>query len=494
MAFVAPLLALLVCAQGCGPTAPPRDYYFSPRGSDADGQGTTERPYGSIAKANELGLHAGDRILFEAGQTFDGNLTLDHHDAGTAERPVTIGSYGPGRATIRAGAGTAILVHNAGGVHVRDLVLVGDGRGRNSGSGVEFLNDHSGGKRLEHVRVTAVEASGFGKEGIFVHGAPDDWSPSGYADVAIEDCAAHHNVHTGIYVTGHFDAWRKAYPNENLVVRNCLVHDNAGDPDAVKENRSGSGVFIEGTRTALIESCEARENGSSNRGAHGGPVGIWATLSDRVTIQFCHSHHNHTGGRFDGGGFCLDGGVTHSVLQFNESNDNDGSGYGLFEYDGIPTAEHNALRNNYSRNDGRRNGYAGIHLWNGGPGIEHIEVSHNEVVMPPARGVAAAPPRGIWFQTGCRDVQVTANRFLTAPGVIAIDVAPGQQAVTFKDNVYLTTDGAPVAAGKIAVEWQGRSYISLQAWKSATGQEPPRTAQAASPPNPPAPPREARAE
>ena len=127
MAFVAPLLALLVCAQGCGPTAPPRDYYFSPRGSDADGQGTPERPYGSIAKANELGLHAGDRILFEAGQTFDGNLTLDHHDAGTAERPVTIGSYGPGRATIRAGAGTAILVHNAGGVHVRDLVLVGDG-------------------------------------------------------------------------------------------------------------------------------------------------------------------------------------------------------------------------------------------------------------------------------------------------------------------------------------------------------------------------------
>ena len=47
MFAVAPLVALLVCAQGCGPTAPPRDYYFSPRGSDADGLGTPERPYGS---------------------------------------------------------------------------------------------------------------------------------------------------------------------------------------------------------------------------------------------------------------------------------------------------------------------------------------------------------------------------------------------------------------------------------------------------------------
>src|SRR4051812_41632631 len=437
MFAVAPLVALLVCAQGCGPTAPPRDYYFSPRGSDADGSGSVDHPYGSIQKANQLGLHAGDRLLFEAGQTFDGNLTLDHHDAGTSDRPVAIGSYGRGRATIRAGAGTAILVHNAGGVHVSDLVVVGDGRGRNSGSGIEFLNDRSGGKRLEHVRITGVEASGFGKEGIFVHGAPDDWSPSGYRDVRIENCAAHHNAHTGIYVTGHFDAWRKAYPNEDVCVCYCLVHDNTGDPEAFNENRSGSGVFIEGTRTALVEYCEARENGSLNRGAHGGPVGIWATLSDRVTIQFCRSHNNHTGGRFDGGGFCLDGGVTNSVLQFNQSYENDGSGYGLFEYAGIPTAEHNVIRHNYTRNDGRRNGYAGIHLWNGGPGIAHIEIYHNEVVMP-ATAAAWAPPRGIWLQTGCRDVQVTANRFVTEPGVTTIDVAPGQQAVTFKNNEYLT--------------------------------------------------------
>ena len=97
--------------------------------------------------------------------------------------------------------------------------------------------------------------------------------------------------------------------------------------------------------------------------------------------------------------------------------------------------------------------------------------------MPAAAGAGWRPPRGIWLQTGCRDVQVTANRFVTAPGVTAIDVAPGQQSVTFKSNEYLTPDGAPVGAGKFAVQWQGRSYISLQAWKAESGQEPSPTAQ-----------------
>src|SRR4051812_16661025 len=65
MFAVAPPVALWVCARAGGPPAPPRDYYFSPRGSDADGAGTVDRPYGSIQKANQLGLHAGDRLLFE---------------------------------------------------------------------------------------------------------------------------------------------------------------------------------------------------------------------------------------------------------------------------------------------------------------------------------------------------------------------------------------------------------------------------------------------
>ena len=42
-------------------------------------------------------------------------------------------------------------------------------------------------------------------------------------------------------------------------------------------------------------------------------MGIWASESNRVVIQMCRSTGNRTGGRHDGGGFGLDGGVTNSV-------------------------------------------------------------------------------------------------------------------------------------------------------------------------------------
>src|SRR4051794_9901375 len=67
----AALAGVVLCVQGCAGAPPaPRDYYFSPRGSDADGLGSADRPYQSIAKANGLRLHPGDRVLFEGGQAF----------------------------------------------------------------------------------------------------------------------------------------------------------------------------------------------------------------------------------------------------------------------------------------------------------------------------------------------------------------------------------------------------------------------------------------
>src|SRR5580658_4669450 len=91
-------IALACMTAGCA-AAPPRDYCFSPAGSDDAGDGSAARPYQSIARANTLSLHPGDRVLFEAGKTFAGNFRLER-DSGTARQPIVIGSYGAGRATI----------------------------------------------------------------------------------------------------------------------------------------------------------------------------------------------------------------------------------------------------------------------------------------------------------------------------------------------------------------------------------------------------------
>jgi hypothetical protein len=474
---------------------PPRDYHFSPGGDDASGDGSPDRPFRSVDRANRLKLNPGDRVLFEAGQNFNGNLHLDAEDAGTPELPVTVGSYSlpsngttgvtlptHGRATIRAGVGTGLLIENAGGVRVADLVVLGDGPSANRGSGVEFRNTLDAARTLAFVRVDNVEARGFGREGIFVHGRPKDGSHSGYADVAITDCVARENKLGGVYVTGFWAGEvaqaPRALPHRDVRVRRCLAADNPGDPAGRDDNRSGSGIFLDGVAGGLIEHCEATNNGAANRAKDGGPVGIWCTISDRVAIQNCRSHRNRTGGKHDGGGFCLDGGVCNSVLRYNVSEENDGSGYGLYEYPWAPPANGNAIHDNVSRDDGRRNGYAGIHVWDDARTLRDVRIERNRVLMnavsastavaaPTASSDASAtakPPRGLWIQSPIRDSRVADNVFEIGPGVRLMDIASGQWNVRFEGNAYQT------GGDRVAVEWEGREFTSLRAWLAATGE------------------------
>ena len=97
-----------------------------------------------------------------------------------------------------------------------------------------------------------------------------------------------------------------------------------GDPSNLT-NHSGNGIVVGNVSDAIIEYCEASNNGWDMPRKGNGPVGIWAWNADRVTIQFCISHDNKSPGD-DGGGFDLDGGVTNSVLQYNLSYNNDGPG------------------------------------------------------------------------------------------------------------------------------------------------------------------------
>ena len=120
--------------------------------------------------------------------------------------------------------------------------------------------------------------------------------------------------------------------SKNIYVGYCLAENNPGDP-TILTNHSGNGIVIGRVSKALIEYCEARYNGWDMPRKGNGPVGIWTWHADQVIIQFCVSHHNRSTG-VDGGGFDFDGGVTNSILQYNYSHDNHGSGYLICQYDG----------------------------------------------------------------------------------------------------------------------------------------------------------------
>src|SRR5262245_42054512 len=219
---------------------PATDYHVSAAGDDARDGTAPGRAWRTVARANRQALRPGDRLLFRGGDAFEGNLVVKANGAPSAASPIVIGSYGRGKATIRAGSGTGVACENIGGLVVRDLIVEGEGRRTNKGSGVSILNTLPGGRRLAFVRVENVEARGLGKYGIAVGGWAADGGRSGFRDVRISGCRASDNAYAGIHVFGRHDFFAKTYCHRDVAVVDCVAHDNPGDP-AFLENHSGNG-------------------------------------------------------------------------------------------------------------------------------------------------------------------------------------------------------------------------------------------------------------
>ena len=340
------------------------DYYVSLLGDDSNLGTSQADPWQSIERVNAAQLLPGDSVLFHANQTFRGNLCLTDKKASRVDIPITIGSYGFGRATIDAGCGAGFVVKNMGGVHLKELNFIGAGASENANSGIVFLNTLPGGIKLGNIQMHRVDVSGFKYSGISFMAEPPDRSWSGFSDVKITSVTSHDNGDAGISCIGVWNPEQDGYAHANFYVGSCSVYRNAGIPG--KGSHSGNGIVLAQIDGALIEHCRAYENGNLNDHEDGGPVGIWVWDANRVVIQFNESHHNRTGSSKDGGGFDLDGGVRNTTVQYNYSHDNDGAGYLLAQFSGARAFYGNVLRHNVSINDGRKNRYGGIHLWSTG--------------------------------------------------------------------------------------------------------------------------------
>jgi hypothetical protein len=419
---LATLLLLVPAAAGAA------DFYVSPTGNDANA-GTSGAPWQTIAKVNGHAFAAGDRVLFQGGQTFSGSLGFDASDAGTAASPVVVTSYGTGRATISS-TGSGIYVHNAGGFEVRDLIVVGPGRATSTASGVSFYCDLGGGVKLAHLVIDHVDVSGF-RTGIDI----GSWnsSLSGYSGVSVTNCASHDNARAGMSSWGYFTATTGVWSHQNWYVGHCAFVDNPGDP-AYTANHSGNGIVLGEVDNVTIERCVARGNGALSAHIGGGPVGIWAYDSNHVTIQLCESHHNHCGSSVDGGGFDLDGGSTDSVMQYNWSHDNDGAGYLVGDYSGSRPTSTNTVRYNISQNDGRQHGYGGVQVYAGSTCLVH----GNTLYMSPA---ASGTPAAL-LVTGGSGLKAWNNCLVSSGGARLANVIAG---TVLQGNSYWPSGGAFVA-------------------------------------------------
>lgn len=412
-----------------------RMYYVDAQRGDDRNPGTTrEKPWQSIAQVNRMDFAPGDAILFAGGQTFSGTLCLQRGDSGTQERPVRIGSFGNGRATINGGTGGGLQLTGCAYVTISDLAFIGSGRKNgNDGNGVEL-------DRTEHVELDSLDVSGFRLSGVAVLGG---------RNVRITRVDAHDNGFAGISTSRDTDG----APTRDLYIGHCVVRNNPGDPQNLT-NHSGNGIVVGGLNGGLVEYCLAFDNGWDMPRQGNGPVGIWGWDCDRLTIQHCISHGNKTApGAFDGGGFDIDGGATRSILQYNLSYHNHGCGYLLCQYPGAGVWKDNICRYNISIDDGLTNHFSGIYFWAGGQDISDAQVYNNVIVNDRYAICSTHDIAGLVFR----------NNILQA-GQAAV-VGPLRRAV-FENNLY------HVQSEKGAVFQDGdQTFRTLTDWAQAAGKE-----------------------
>jgi hypothetical protein len=430
-------------------------YYVSSSGDDANPGTSPSRSWASIAKVNATAFAAGDTVLFQGGATFSGGLDFGPEDKGTAASPIVVGSFGTGRATISSGGLHGLYAYNTAGFEVRNLVFMGPGRTSSSTSGVSFYMDRLN-TRLPHIVIDSVEVFGYRDIGILI----GSWNGgSGYDDVSITNSASHDNGDAGIAtyaeaVLGH----------RNVYVAHCKAYNNPGIEEKTNLH-SGNGIILGGVDGATIEYCQAYNNGWLNAWTGGGPVGIWGYSSNNLVIQHNESHHNRTGTGKDGGGFDLDGGCTNSIMQYNYSHDNEGAGYLVAQYSGAPTMKGLTIRYNISENDGRKNNHAGIMLWSSGSngGIQDTEIYNNTIYLTPS--ASGYPSAFYMFGNLYRNVSVRNNIFQTTGGREVVINRATDAIIRFEGNNYWASGATPKFI------WPGGTYTSLEAWRSATGQE-----------------------
>jgi hypothetical protein len=443
-------------------TARATDYYVSPSGSDTNPGTSPEQAWKTINKVNNVTFADGDNIYFQGGQTFSGSLSFSSNDSGTALNPVTVGSYGTGRATISSGTLRGFYANNCAGFVLRDLIFVGSGGGDTSGNDGVFFYKQSGSTHLEYIRIDNLDVSGYYKNGIIIGGN----LATGFRDVRITNCVVHDGGDVGITTYGKWPP--TSWANEDVYVGDCVVYNILGQL-AKTGGHTGNGILLWSVDGAVIEYCEAYNNGQLNTGGgKGGPIGIWAWEANDTVIQFCESYDNDTNNTRDGGGFDLDGGVLNSIMQYNYSHGNAGAGYGVYQFDGAREFRNITVRYNISENDGLvHSDYGGISLWskNSAGGIQNTNIHNNTVYVSAntqGAGIGDIPDGGTTY---IYNTEIYNNIIVTVPNKKVVNIQDPAGGWTFKGNCYWTF------GDNIEISWDGTTYTSLAAWRSATGQE-----------------------
>ena len=412
-------LAVLLFAMPCFAAT----YYVSPTGDDA-ARGTSLRlAWKSIAHVNAVHFAAGDKVLFEGGNSFSGKLVV--------ASGVTYGSFGSGAATLSGGDDGAIVAKNVAGFRITNLTLVGTSldHGVLNASGIVITND---GSKLHGVTIDHVDISGFSLAGILMQSGGRF---SGYDNVSIRSSSIHDNGYVGIALSGEEVATFSGVDIAHVEVRNINGYRNSYGQLV---EGSGTGIDVSGALSITITDNAVHDNGAMSSG----PAGISVLNATDVTIAHNEVWNVHTLSSFGGEAIRLD--RAESVLvEGNYTHTNDGSSLRLI-------ANGATVRFDISDDDGRRNRAPALSISGSG-----VDVIRNTIALRHASEMGAATALFI----DASDALVANNLSATSAGVKVMEV-PSSSSPRFIANDYFA------AGGPALFDWHEMTYSGFDAWNA----------------------------
>jgi hypothetical protein len=361
-------------------------------------------------------------------------------------------------------------------VTIQNISITADPAAASSGNyhyGIYLHNTTS--VAFSHVVINHVSATGFSYSGLCMQG----WNTSvtdsaGFADVLIENSSFYANQVSGIFVgagdsTGNeFQPTFPAdfYANDNLTIRNCQAYDNPGyngalmgTPDGVNINQgnfTAGGIFISSVKDATVQNCTVYNNCFASAGS----VGLWAFDATRVVFQDDESYDNKTVAG-DGDGFDFDHGVTHSLMQYDYSHGNEGSGFQIVTYGGSSTNDGDTIR--YCIANDNATG-----IWFGTPaGVPVIDANiYNNTVLQSdsTAGLDSVAMVLTGDATASDSVNILNNIFYSAGADPLVYIQAPGPGIRFERNDYWLA-GSPSG---FDANLGGMLYTSFATWSAAT--------------------------
>ena len=456
-------------------------YYVSPNGSDSNSGLSPSQAWKTIAKVNSFTYPQGSLVYFEGGQTFTGCLVFNSTNvpASSASTPFRVYSYGTGQATIQSNCtgdtSAAITADAVNGFQLNNLKVV---NGSTTAAGV-LLQNQTSSTATTGLRITNSDISGFGTPSGSASAFGAQIMVLGYAlnshSGPLDDIQILNNKLHGASVTSTAGpgiyGWGSGVNITNVRVEGNTVYNLGMAPKT-----TGAGLTANGWNGAIIQHNVVHDIGA-NVTSCGGTSGIMSYTSNNITIRNNEVYKvqpvpAYTAG-CDWDGIDLDGGTTNSLVEYNYTHDNAGSG--LLAYTSTAASRvwgPNTYRYNISQNDDWANAQGGLFD-----------------VVPNAPKNALS----IYGNTLFSNKDQSANKKAGASACFNFGYSTGTWAAgsQIKDNIcYLTNKGSSGKTGQFYYNpytqtgmtlannlyygtntggwrWGGTTYADFAAWKAA---------------------------